>query len=250
MVEPWFVLLVVLAGFVAGVVNTVAGGGSFLTLPSLLLLGLSDQVANGSNRVAILLQTVYATWLYHREVPVDGRALGRSIGWLLPGALLGIYAASQLDPEPFRGAVGVFFLVFTVLLWARRKRIVAPQQLPSGSRWPLGVALLFVGVYGGFLQAGVGLLLLMTLPAFLSVDLKVANGLKLALVGIWTLPAVAWFAWMGQVEWTAGIVLGLGNVVGAHFGTRWAIQRGSGLIFAALVGVMVLTGLRLLWSVL
>ncbi len=246
MVEPWFVVLVVLAGIIAGVVNTIAGGGSFLTLPALLLLGLSDHVANGSNRVAILMQTAYAAWLYHQKVPIDGRALKRSVAILLPGACLGIYVASALEPASFRGAVGVFFLGFTALMWVQRQKLLGTVK--ASSPWLLGPVLFAVGAYGGFLQAGVGLLLLATLPSFLGVDLKHANGLKLALVFTWTLPAVLWFAWVDQVEWTAGLVLGAGNLIGAQLGARLAVERGNRLIFAALISVMALTGARLLWS--
>ncbi len=245
----WVSLLLLLpAGVFAGVVNTIAGGGSFVTLPLLMLYGLPAQVANGSNRVAILMQTAFASQLYDRHTRLDRRALALLLAPLLPGALLGAYLASTISPESFRGAVGALFLLFTALLVLNRKRLLRTPAAKARAPVAGTVVFFLVGVYGGFLQAGVGVLLLLTMSAFLGRDLAGSNGLKQAVVAAWTLPVVVWFAYEGQVSWVPGLILGVGNLLGAWIGAKMAIAKGNRLIFGVLIAVMTATGLHLLAS--
>lgn len=247
----WLSLAVLLpAGIAAGIVNTLAGGGSFLTLPLLMWAGLPEQVANATNRVAILAQSGYAGCLYERHEPFDRRALGKLLLPLLPGAIVGGVVASVLRADLFRGVVGIAFVVFAVLMVLQRRELLrATVQRPLKPPFSF-LALFAIGLYGGFLQAGVGLLLLLLLPRVLGRDLAAANGFKQVLVALWTLPVLVWFAFRGEVEWLAGALLAVGNLAGAKLGTRLAIDKGSPLIFACLLGVMLLTGLRLLWAAL
>jgi uncharacterized membrane protein YfcA len=131
-------------------------------------------------------------------------------------------------------------LIQPKLLLAKRER--APE-------WPRGVemgAFFAIGMYAGFLQAGVGLLLLVALSALQGRELVDANGVKLAVIAIWIVPSVIWFALAGQVEWLPGLLVGVGNFFGARVGARWAVKKGNRLIFAVLVLVMVATGVSLL----
>ena len=109
-------------------------------------------------------------------------------------------------------------------------------------------AFFFIGMYAGFLQAGVGLLLLVALSALQGRELVDANGLKLALVAVWIVPSVIWFALNRQVEWVPGLMVGVGNFFGARVGAKWAVRKGNRLIFAFLVLVMIATGLSLLFG--
>ena len=243
----WLSLLLLLpAGIFAGVVNTIAGGGSFVTLPLLMLYGLPAQIANGTNRVAILMQTAYASSIYDRHSRMDRSTILRLLTPLLPGALLGAYVASAVSREIFSSAVGGLFLGFTVLLILKRRHLVAGRAKPIASAPTAAITFFAVGFYGGFLQAGVGLLLLLSITAFLGRELAESNGLKQVAVAAWTIPAVAWFAFCGQVSWVPGLVLGIGNLIGARLGARLAISRGNGLIFGCLVAVMLLTSVHLL----
>ncbi len=240
-------LLLPASGFIAGIVNTIAGGGSFLTLPCLLLVGLSEQVANGTNRVAVLLQSAHAVHVYHRHRPIDTQALPGLLGPSLPGLAAGAYLATELSPSAFRGAMGIFFLGFVGFM------VLKPRLLlDSGTRQPLpskALSLLVffaIGAYAGFLQAGVGLLLLVAMAGLQGRELVDANGLKLGVVAVWIVPTVAWFAYSGQVRWAEGLALGAGNFAGAAVGAKLAIKKGNRLIFGLVVVVMVATGLSLL----
>ncbi len=249
MPQLWLYALLPLAGFVAGVVNTIAGGGSFLVLPCLMLLGMPEQVANGTNRVAIALQSLYSVRAYHRHRPIDRAAVGRLLWPSLPGLAVGFVLATLLSPGAFRSVVGVLFLGFVVFMLARPKLLL--EQAPQARKWPRGVelgAFFCIGMYAGFLQAGVGLLLLVALAALQGRELVDANGVKLALVAVWIVPTVLWFAFNRQVEWGPGLLVGVGNFCGARVGASWAVKKGNRLIFVFLVLVMVSTGLSLIFA--
>lgn len=245
----WLGLALLLpAGMLAGIVNTLAGGGSFVTLPLLMLTGLPEQLANATNRVAIVAQSAYASHVYERHQPFERRVVGRLLLPLVPGAVLGGVIASLLRPDLFRGVLGIVFVAFAVLMLLQRRQLLGGQaQGRLREPWS-SLGLFAIGLYGGFLQAGVGLLLLLLLPRVLGRDLAAANAFKQLLVAIWTIPVLLWFALRGEVAWLAGVLLASGNLVGAKLGTRLAIEKGSPLIFACLIGIMVLTGLRLLWA--
>lgn len=233
------------AGVLAGIVNTVAGGGSFITLPALLLVGLPVTVANGTNRVAIVLQSMTASSVFVRGGQVDLRATFRILAPTLVGAIAGARLASMLEESLFRQIFGALFLLMVVVL-AFKPRLM----LDAGerSRRPVLEVLAFVGIglYGGFIQAGVGVFMLVAMTALSGVDLLRANAIKNLLVVLYSIPVLAIFAHAGQVDWVPGLILAAGNMVGGYIGARLAIAKGNRLIFAALLVVMVLTGLKLL----
>jgi uncharacterized protein len=249
MTNPWIYPLLPVAGFVAGVVNTIAGGGSFLVLPLLVLLGMPDQVANGTNRIAIALQSMYSVRAYHHRRPIDPNAVLRLLLPSLPGLVLGFILATVLSPGAFRNAVGVLFLAFVAFMLAQPKALLEKREAPPNlPRWVEWVALFTIGMYAGFLQAGVGLLLLVALSALQGRELVDSNGLKLALVAVWIIPTVIWFTATGQVEWLPGLLVGAGNFLGAKVGASWAVKKGNNLIFTFLIVVMVATGVSMLFT--
>lgn len=235
--------LLPVAGFVAGIVNTIAGGGSFLTLPCLMLIGLPEQLANGTNRVAIALQSLYAVRVYHQQRPIDWRALPPLLGPSLPGLLLGAWVATEVSPAVFRDAMGVLFLAFVVILLLQPRRLLEKRQAARARAPTLqALALFVIGAYAGFLQAGVGVLLLLSLVALQSRELVDANGIKLAIIAVWIVPTVLLFAIRDQVEWLPGLMVGAGNFLGARVGAQLAVRRGNRLIFGFVVAVMLVTG--------
>lgn len=230
------------AGVVAGFVNTAAGGGSLLTLPVLALAGLPWDVANGSNRVAILAQSIVAVASYRRHGRLE---LGSVSPLLLPslvGAGLGAGAATIIDPRALEPII-VAALLAVALLMALRPRAVLPDT--PGDRAArvrpavAGLLLAAVGFYGGFLQAGVGYLLLAVLGGVLRHELVAANALKILVVGAYTVLALTIFAATGLVDWVAGAVLSVGSVVGTLVGVRFTLRAPPAalrwVIFATLI---------------
>lgn len=252
MPEDWaWYLLLLPVGFIAGVVNTIAGGGSFLTLPALMwCCGLPAQTANGSNRIAILIQSGYGTHLYRKQGRLDGPASLRLLPPMLLGAVAGAYLASVLAPDVFEIVFGVLFLLMAGVMAANPKALLATGIKPRGSAWVEVPLFIGLGLYAGFIQAGVGVLLLISLSLCSGLDLSRANGVKLAVVAVVQVLALGIFAWQGQVDWIAGAVLAAGNTAGAPLGAKLAMRKGAKLIFAFVLIVMVATGAKLLWPAL
>ena len=161
------------------------------------------------------------------------------------GALLGSWLSVGIDVEALRQIIGVVMLLMLVVILLRPKRWLAGRV---AARHPLLQQLGFfcIGVYGGFLQAGVGIFLLMGLALLAGQDLVRANGVKVALVLLYTIPATAIYAYYGMIDWAAGGALALGGALGGALGVRLAVWGGVGLVRWVLVAVLAVSGTRLL----
>jgi uncharacterized membrane protein YfcA len=220
--------LLMVGGLVAGTVNTLAGGGSLLTVPLLVLCGLPGNLANGSNRVGVLLQNAIAVWRFRALGVSDLRSAAPFIAPLTLGALLGALVVSQLSDAAFEKAFGVVMLLLLVPTFLRRSRAPEAPARP----WPRGVtsAVFFaIGVYGGAFQAGVGLMLLLAL-SHTGMDLVRANALKVAVVGVLTAAALPVFIANAQVAWPPAAMLALGYAGGGALGARVAVVGGERVI--------------------
>ncbi|MEM1023708.1 MAG: sulfite exporter TauE/SafE family protein [Myxococcota bacterium] len=217
------------AGLVAGVVNTLAGGGSFLTLPALIYFGLPADVANGTNRIGVLLQNTAAAAAFHRQ----GHVLlaWAPILWSCVGAAVGVTAAALIDAEILEPIFGALLILGLPLLFVR----VADAR---GQRRPAleAFGLLGAGFYGGFIQAGVGVILLLILVGVRGIPVQNANPIKVLLVAIFTVPAVLVFTLQDKMDWLAGGILAAGTMVGAVLGAYLKVPPVAvKLLVAALV---------------
>ncbi len=213
-------LLLFGVGCVAGTVNVLAGGGSFLTLPVLLFLGLPAPLANGTNRLAILAQNAGAVWSFRRQGFFDKGALVWAALPATVGAIIGAWLALDIGEVAFRRLLAVLMVVLSAIsLWSPRLR--------AGSRRPRWAPLAFfaVGVYGGFIQAGVGFLVLAVTTAA-GLDLVRGNAVKVLSVLCWTAAALAVFAANGSVDWRLGVALAAGMLVGGISGARLTVLKG------------------------
>lgn len=238
-------LLLFAVGAVAGVVNTLAGGGSLLTVPALVLLGLPGVVANGTNRVGILLQSAVAAWRFRAEgVSGFGDAL-RLLPALCLGSAVGALWVSGLRDETFNRIFGGVMLLLLVptLRPPRRAEAGAPRR-----PWPPAVRFLvffLIGAYGGAIQAGVGIVLVLAL-ARSGLDLVRANAVKVVVIFAFTAVAVPVFVIRGQVAWAPAAALTAGFVLGAAAGARLAIRGGERLIRPLLAAAVVALAARML----
>lgn len=233
------VALLIGGGLLAGVINTLAGGGSLLSVPLLVLLGLPGTLANGTNRIGIVTQSLAASWRFRSE-GVSG--LRPAIPVLIPlaaGAGLGALAISHASDVLFERLFGALMLLLLVpTLWPRRPRGEARAWSP-----PVSAAVFFgIGVYAGAIQAGVGLALVIALH-HAGFDLVRANAIKMVVVSAVTLVALPIFAWQGQIAWLPGLVLAVGFGAGGVLGARLAVRGGERLIRPVLaLAVVVLAG--------
>ncbi len=231
-------------GAVSGVLNVVAGGGSFITLPVLIFFGLPAGEANGTNRVGVLAQNLAGVWGFHRSNVMDWRwGLSASIPACL-GAALGAYVALQMTDFAFRRLLSVAMLAMT--LWT-----LTAKPAPSGktvmSPWHPGMVLSFfaIGVYGGLIQAGIGFAILAA-TSVAGMNLLAGNAVKLLTVLLLTILTLVIFASGGAVRWPFGVALALGNAAGAMVGVRLAIHQGHRWV-QRVVTIAVVVFAVLLW---
>ncbi|HET7692662.1 MAG TPA: sulfite exporter TauE/SafE family protein, partial [Gemmatimonadota bacterium] len=222
-------LALVAVGTVSGALNVLAGGGSFLSLPLLIFLGLPPGVANGTNRIAILVQNMGAVWRFRSHGLWDPAWIPLAAGPAVLGAILGTWAAIEIGDETFRRVLaGLMVLATLWILWdpLSRRRSAAPGGVPRGGRRAAFAAAFFaVGVYGGFVQAGIGFLLA-AVATWAGLDLVRGNALKVLVVLLLTPLSLAIFAWSGRVDWLVGLPLAAGHLLGALAGVRWTVLKG------------------------
>lgn len=220
-------LLLAGAGFVAGIINVLAGGGSNLVLPVLMVMGMPADVANATNRVGITLQSFVATYKFkqHNKLQLDdiGAILWPTlVGGLLGGAVAAFAPESLLKPMLLGAMLGVALMMLVNPKWMmpQEGESVRVQDRPFAARLSLFIA----GFYGGFVQAGVGFLLLAALAGTLRYDLVRANALKIVCTLGFTLVSVALFIWQDLIQWIPGLVLAVGNMLGAWVAVKLAIK--------------------------
>lgn len=223
------ILLIILAGLVAGFLNTVAGGGSLITMPALIFMGLPPAMANGTNRVAIMVQNIAAVTNFKRKGYFD---LKNSLRLALPaivGSILGAQFAIQMDPETFNRILSVIMLVVLfVILFQPHKRLQkrAEQQLED-HKWMSMFSFFIVGLYGGLIQAGVGFMIIAALTVLTDYTLVKINSLKVLIVLLYMSTSLLVYAFSGNVHWLYGLILAIGNASGAWIGSSFQMARGD-----------------------
>jgi uncharacterized protein len=236
-------------GFVSGFLNILAGGGSLLTLPLLIFLGLPATVANATNRVGVLFQNIFAIASFRNQGIFPLKLSLLCAAPALVGSVLGATLAVDIDEQFFRrllGGIMLGILVVTVYDPFKHRRL---ENLPlTGGRIAvLLVTFFFIGIYGGFVQAGVGFLII---PALLvhGLDLVRTNAVKIIVVLLFTIPALAVFMWHDQVNWPLGIALAVGNASGGWVASRMAVKKGHDWIRKIVAATVVLFAAKLLFG--
>ena len=245
--ELLILVAVPVVGFVAGFVNTLAGSGSLITLPILILIGLPANVANGTNRVGILVQNIVSVATFRRRgaLPVAGST--KLIVPAVVGALLGAGLAVDLDEALLNRTIGVLMIVMLIVIIARPRRWLEDHADGSSLPYLLQVPIFFaIGVYCGFIQAGAGIFLLAGLVLGSGFDLVRGNAMKNFIVLIVTLAALVVFVVNDQVRWGLGLLLASGNAAGAWLAAHMAVSRGSGFVRYTLIGIIALSAIALL----
>jgi len=233
------------AGIVAGFINTLAGGGSLLTIPVLIFAGLPSPVANATNRVAIFMSCATASGQFYHKKQLD---IGEGIRTGIPGlfgAVAGAFLASVLGRQVFDKVLAAV-LILVLLTMFLKPRVATKENPKSVSPWLQIPAFFFIGVYGGFIQAGVGFLLITAITWVIGHDLVKTNALKMFITLLFATLSLAVFAFYGKIVWSYGFVLGLGNVAGAWLGVHFAIKRGAEAIRWVVVAAVVASALHLL----
>ncbi len=241
------ILLLIGAGTAAGFINTLAGSGSLLTLPLLMFLGLSPHQANATNRVAIFFQNIVAVKSFTKQKLLKPK---QETGLVIPaliGATIGASLAVNINERVLHAFIaGLLFFMFFIILLKPDKWVKEQAGKVEGKRpvWQI-IIFFFIGLYGGFIQAGVGFFLLSALVLGVGYDLIKANAVKVLIVLSYTVIALGIFIYSGQINYLFGLVLAIGNSAGAFIASKYAKQIGTKVIRYILLAVVLLAGLKI-----
>jgi len=248
---PHVILILTLIGVLFGVINTLAGGGSVLSLPALLLLGLPPHAANATNRVVGITQTLSALWSFARKgelrgTPVALIALIASVGGVIGARLSLLLSQSQMNLciQLCLGSIATFTLLAP-------KRLFEEPPPPARSPSAQLFGALIASLYGGFIQAGIGLVSLYYMRFICGHTLVKATALKVVFITALTIPSLLTFIYYGQVWWLSGVALAFGGLLGAQLGVHLSLgAQGGKVIRTALPFAAILMLIGLVWRTL
>ena len=242
MMDTLYIVLLIVSGIVAGFVNTVAGGGSIFTLPALMLLGMPADIANGTNRVGVFLQSLAGVRGFRQHGKLDQKAIMPILLPTVAGSLIGSWVASVIPVEVLKPVLLGTMIAMTLLivlkpgtLPAVDEQILTLKEKPIVNLW-----LFLAGLYGGFVQAGVGFVLLTALAGVLRYDLVRANALKMLCTLVFGGVALLVFIVQGQVLWMPGLILGASTIIGVQLSVRFAISAKQQTLKWILLGMALL----------
>ncbi len=249
--EYWYhYLLLIIVGFVVGIINTISGGGSLLTLPILIFVGLSPSTANGTNRIPIFIQMIF-TLLGFRSKGVTNSYT--SFGWGLAvtatiGSIIGAKFAIDVKGDVFNKILAIVMLVIVgFMIFKPKQNLTELADRIKGKHRVYGlVAFFFIGIYGGFIQAGTGIFVLLTLSSINHISLVNSNVIKAMVMLVYTAAALLMFGFGGKLNWEIGLTMGLGQAFGGWIGSRWSVNKGDGIVKVFLI-VMVIGMAIKLW---
>ena len=245
------VLLLLLAGFCAGWVDAVVGGGGLIQLPALLLVpGISPVQALATNKLGSIMGTATSSVTYYRRVGPDLRTAGPMAICALAGAIGGAVLASLIPAELFEPLILVVLVGVLVFTLARPKlgEYDDLRWVGNGHRRIAAVIGLVIGGYDGLLGPGTGTFLVISLVSVLGYSFLPASAIAKIVNFATNLGALIFFVPAGHVIWTLGLGLGVANLVGAYIGARMAVARGSRFVRVVFVAVVALLILKLGWD--
>ena len=241
-------VLLFLSGAIAGFINIMAGGGSTITLPLLIFFGLDSALANGTNRIAVFIQNIAAIISFRQEKFAQFKLSFKLSLCTLPGAVIGAIVAVRIGNELFQKILGfvIIGIMITILLPQVNRRLKDQSNDDSYNPWLLYPAMLGIGFYGGFMQAGVGFLIMAALLYLMRLDLVRVNMHKVFIVFVFTLPAIVIFIFTDNVKWSYALVLSAGNAFGGWWSAKVSVRKGEKVIRVVLLIAMLIMALKLL----
>ncbi len=236
-------------GVVSGFFNTIGGGGSLLVLPFLSFLGMDVAVANGTNRLAIVLQSIAGAETYRKKGVLCFRTALPLAGITTLGSILGTFLAITIDRQYLNLSVAFFISLMAVLL-VFKPEMWEKQHDARLSKTGIFFVFFFIGIYGGYIQAGVGFFLTWGLALAGGVDLVRGNAIKMVIVGLYNVVSLAIFYKNGMVDIPVGLVMAGGSMVGAVIGARFAVAKGNTWIRWILAAVVIISAVRMVFDAL
>lgn len=220
--------LILIVGFIAAFLNTVGGGGSLFSVPILVFIGLPITIANATSRVGIFFQNIFAVGGF--------KSKGVELPWpyaiylgiaSLGGGIVGAMLASQISDALFKKIFVLIMILSVGLILLDPFKSRGDEKLSGKHQW-LGIFFfLFIGIYGGFVQAGIGFLVIAVLSLVNNLSLVKSNYVKVFAAIVYTGISVMVFAWQGKINWQVGCILAIGHSLGGWYASRWSVKAGE-----------------------
>jgi uncharacterized membrane protein YfcA len=241
------IIILIVAGVIVGFINTLAGGGSIISLSLLMFLGLPANVANGTNRIAIFIQNIAAVGSFKQQKVLDHK---KGFWLAIPaaiGSIVGALIAIDVNEEIIEKAIAIVMLaMMVVILYKPQRWLVGQKELQQKkvSIWQM-ILFFFIGIYAGFLHMGVGYALLAGIVLGAGYDLVKANAIKVLIILIWSPITLLIFILNDQVNFAYGITLAVGNFTGALIASRMAVKKGAAFVRWVIIAVILITAAQI-----
>ncbi len=222
------VVALIVSGVFVGFINTLAGGGTAISIAVLMILGLPANVANGTNRIAVIFQNITSVQAFNQKKLLPWRKATLLALPTIIGSIIGAWIAVDINETVFRKAMAVimlvmlFFVVVKPAVWLKERKHLTEKPVSVSE----AIIFFLIGIYGGFIQIGVGYYLLAAIVLGSGFELVKANAIKVWIVLLYTLAALVVFIYNKQVHWQFGLIHAIGNIIGAWIATRLAIKKG------------------------
>lgn len=240
--SPGIIALLIFAGFLVGVINTIAGSGTVITYSLFMMLGLPVNLANGTIRLGVIMQTLTSTLNFKKHNALDWKKGFKLALPVVIGSVVGAQIAVEINEAVFEKILAGILLIMLFFIFYRPERWLKDQMHKIQSK-PTIVQLslfLLIGIYGGFIHIGVGIFMLSVLVLNAGYDLVKANAIKVMTVFLYSPFALVVFMMNDQVHYGMGLIAAIGNVFGGYVGSRMAISWGSNFVRWVLMAVIVL----------
>ncbi len=237
------VIALIVSGVFVGFINTLAGGGTIISLSLFMFMGLPADVANGTNRIAVILQNLTSTASFKTQKLLDSR---KAIVLAIPaviGSIIGAQLSVEIDEATFEKAIGLVMLMMIYFMLVKPDKWIKGQLSLQEKKvsWQQLIIFFFIGIYGGFVQVGVGYFLLAGIVLSAGYDLVRANAIKGFIVLFYTIFALLVFIFNDKVNWQFGLIHSIGNVTGAFIASRYALSWGAGFIRWFIIVIILIT---------
>ncbi|MBU8891952.1 MAG: sulfite exporter TauE/SafE family protein [Bacteroidales bacterium] len=246
--SPGIIALLILAGFMVGVINTIAGSGTVITYSLFMMLGLPVNFANGTIRLGVIMQTLASTLNFKKHNALDWKKGFKLALPVVIGSIVGAQIAVEINEAIFEKILAVILLVMLFFIFYKPERWLKNQVQKIQSKPTIVQLILFfiIGLYGGFIHIGVGIFMLSVLVLNAGYDLVKANAIKVMIVFLYSPFALAVFMMNDQVHYGIGLIAAIGNVFGGIVGSKMAINWGSNFVRWVLMVVIVVFSAYLL----
>lgn len=239
--SPGIIALLIFAGFLVGIINTIAGSGTVITYSLFMMLGLPVNLANGTIRLGVIMQTLASTLNFKKHNALDWKKGFKLALPVVVGSVIGAQIAVEINEVIFEKILAGILLIMLFYIFYRPERWLKGQLKKIQNKPTIVQLLLFfvIGLYGGFIHIGVGIFMLSVLVMNAGYDLVKANAIKVMTVFLYSPFALAVFIMNDQVHYGMGLIAAIGNVFGGIVGSKMAISWGSNFVRWVLMIVII-----------